>query len=178
MRVRGALEELGPTFVKVRQLLAARPDLLPPAWTEELPRLHNRATPVPYAEVHAQLLEDLGAEPASVFRRFDNRPLAAASIAQVYRAELIDGTPVVLKVRRPGIREVVEADLRLLSRLAEQAESRMPEVRRFRPRSLVRQFARSLRNELDLRIENRNAERLRANAQDSSSITIPHIHGH
>ena len=176
VHLREALEELGPTFVKVGQILAGRSDLLPPAWTEELSRLHERAAPVPFEQIRSQLVEDLGSDPEVTFRDFDPEPLAAASIAQVHRATLADGTPVVLKVRRPGISEVVEADLGLLSRLAEKAEERMPELQRFRPRSLVRQFARSLRNELDLRVEARNAGRLRENLPEGSGITVPRIH--
>ena len=177
VHLREALEELGPTFVKVGQLLAGRSDLLPAAWTEELARLHERAAPVPFEQLLGQLVEDLGAEPDEVFRDFDPNPLAAASIAQVHRASLPSGEPVVLKIRRPGIHATAEADLRLLGRLAEQAERRMPEMLRFRPRSLLREFARSLRGELDLRVEAKNAERLHANLPQGSRIVIPRIHG-
>jgi ubiquinone biosynthesis protein len=176
VRVREALEQLGPTFVKLGQILAGRTDLLPPTWTDELSRLHERATPAPFAEVREQLRLDLGADPAEVFAEFDEAPLAAASIAQVHRATLADGTAVALKLRRPGIRPVTEADLRLLARLAEQAEEHVPELRRYRPRNLVRQFARSLRNELDLRVEAKNAERLRASLPADSPIVVPRIH--
>lgn len=175
VRLREALEELGPTYVKVGQLLAGRADLLPPEWTNELSRLHERTHPVAIDAIRAQLVEDLGAEPEEVFRDFEATPLASASIAQVHGATLPDGRRVVLKIRRPGIRDTVEADLRLLGRLAEKAEERMPELRRFRPRSLVRQLARSLRDELDLRIETKNAERLRGNLPEGSSIVIPDI---
>ena len=176
VRVREALEALGPTFVKVGQILAGRADLLPPAWTEELSRLHERAAPAPPEAIRAQLALDLGADPCEVFHDFEEEPVAAASIAQVYRAALPGGRRVALKVRRPGIEEVVEADLRLLARLAERAEERMPELRRFRPKGLVRQLARSLRNELDLRVEARNAARLRANLPEDSRIVIPRMH--
>ena len=176
VRAREALEQLGPTFVKLGQVLAGRPDLLPPAWTEEFSRLHERAAPVPYEELHRQLTEDLGGEPEELFHDFDPTPLAAASIAQVHRATLEDGTPVVLKVRRPGIDETVDADMRLLTRLAERAEERIPELSRLRPRTLVRQFSRSMRDELDLRIEARNAERIRANLSDDEGLVVPRIH--
>jgi len=176
VHLREALEELGPTFVKIGQLLAGRSDLLPPAWTEELSRLHERAAPVPYDELREQLVEDLGAEPDEVFRDFDPTPLAAASIAQVHRASLPSGEPVVLKIRRPGLRAKAEADLRLLARLAEQAEQHVPEVARFQPKNLVRELSRSLRAELDLRVEAGNAERLRAKLPDGSCIVIPRIH--
>lgn len=177
VRLRRALEELGPTFVKLGQMLAGRSDLLPPAWTAELARLQQHAAPVPIEEIRAQIVEDLGDQPEAFFRDFDPVPLAAASIAQVHRARLAGGEQVVIKVRRPGIREFVEADLRLLARLAERIEDRLPGMRRFRPRALVRQFGRSLRNELDLRIEARNAERLGAGLLDNDRIVIPRMHG-
>lgn len=175
LRLREALEELGPTFVKVGQMLAGRPDLLPPTWTEELERLQQHANSIPYGELREQLVEDLGAEPEEVFASFDQTPLASASIAQVHRATLLTGEDVILKIRRPGIREVVEADLRLITRLAERMEERWPELRQYRPRNLIRQFGRSLRNELDLRIESKNAERLRDNLPEGSGIAIPRI---
>jgi len=176
VRVREALEQLGPTAMKLGQILAGRSDLLPPVWTEELSRLHERATPIPFEKLREQLEADLGTDPDAVFRDLDPVPLATASIAQVHRASLPDGTQVVLKIRRPDIEKSAEADLRLLARLAELAEERMPELRRFRPRSLVRQFARSLRGELDLRVEAKNAERLRENLQADGGIVVPRIH--
>ncbi len=175
LRLREALEELGPTFVKVGQMLSARPDLLPPTWTDELAGLQQHANSIPYEDIREQLVEDLGAEPEEVFSSFDQTPLAAASIAQVHRATLLTGEEVILKIRRPGIREVVEADLRLITRLAERMEERLPELRRYRPRNLIRQFGRSLRNELDLRIEAKNAERLRDNLPEDSGIVVPRI---
>jgi ubiquinone biosynthesis protein len=174
--VREALEDLGPTFVKLGQILAGRRDLLAPTWTEELARLHQRAAPVPIDAILAQLREDLGGDPHALFARFDEQPLAAASIAQVHRAALHDGTEVVVKVRRPGIEEVVDKDLRLLARLAELAEQELPEMRRYRPKSLVRQFARSMRQELDLRTEARNAERIASGIAPEDLIDIPRVH--
>jgi ubiquinone biosynthesis protein len=173
---REALEDLGPVFVKLGQILSGRSDLLPPEWTEELARLQERSTPVPYEKIRAQLVQDLGAPPEEAFADFHVEPLSAASIAQVHRASLPDGTPVVLKIRRPGIERTAEADLRLLKRLAETIELEMPELRRYRPKSLVRQFSRSLRAELDLRIEARNAERLAAGLPEGSRIVVPRIH--
>ncbi len=179
--VREALEDLGPTFVKVGQMLAARSDLLPEAWTDELARLHEQAAAVPFDEIRAQLTEDLGAPPEEVFDELDESPLAAASIAQVHTARLADGTAVVLKVRRPGAREKAEADMRLLQRLAEAAEREVPELRRYRPRSLVRQFSSSLMHELDLTIEARSAERVAENMAEhpatAVTVVVPRIHG-
>jgi len=162
-RMRRVMEELGPTFVKLGQVLATRVDLFEPEWITEFGKLQDGAPPSAEEEVRAQLTEDLGAPPEQVFAAFDPVPLAAASIAQTYRARLHDGSEVVVKVRRPGIRPVIEADLRWLAKLAELAEAESAELRRFRPRAVVHQFAHSLRQELDLASECRNAERIAAN---------------
>lgn len=163
VRARRALEELGPTFVKMGQLLATRIDLLEPEWIAELSKLHDRAPAADYAEIRRQLIEDLGGAPEEVFAKFDPEPIAAASIAQVHRARLHDGTDVAVKVRRPGIRPVIEADLRWLTRIAELGGAEIPELDRYRPQEFIRQFAQSLRRELDFAVECRNAERIREN---------------
>ncbi len=162
-RVRRALEELGPTFVKLGQVLATRVDLFEPEWIAEFGKLQDSAPAAPWADICLQLAEDLGAPPEEIFAAFDSEPLAAASIAQVHRARLDDGSEVVVKVRRPGIRPIIEADLRWLSRLAELAEAESPELRSFHPREVVRQFTQSLRRELDFAGECRNAERIAEN---------------
>ncbi len=159
-RARRVLEELGPTFVKLGQVLSTRVDLFEPEWIAEFGKLQDSAPPVPYAQLLPQLVEDLGGPPEQVFAAFDTEPLAAASIAQVHRARLADGTEVVVKVRRPGIKPVVEADLRWLLRLAQLAESESSELRTFSPQRVVRQFGQSLRNELDFAVECRNATRI------------------
>jgi ubiquinone biosynthesis protein len=162
-RVRRALEELGPTFVKLGQVFATRVDLFEPEWIAEFGKLQDSAPPVPYADIQQQLAEDLGAPPEEIFAAFDPEPLAAASIAQVHHARLADGSEVVVKVRRPGIRPVIEADLRWLMRLAELVEAEYPELRNFHPLEIVRQFEQSLRRELDFATECRNAERIANN---------------
>ena len=175
-RARRVLEELGPTFIKLGQVLATRVDLFEPEWIAEFGKLQDSAPPIPYADVLQQLAEDLGAPPEKIFAAFDPEPLAAASIAQVHRARLEDGSEVVVKVRRPGIRSVVEADLRWLMRLAELVESENPELRNFHPQEIVRQFELSLRRELDFAIECRNAERIANNFAgytDQDTISPP-----
>ncbi|MBI3530833.1 MAG: ubiquinone biosynthesis protein UbiB [Betaproteobacteria bacterium] len=175
-RVRRALEDMGPTFVKLGQILSTRVDLFAPDWIAEFEKLQDHAAPVPFDQIRAQLATDLAAEPDSVFVDLDPLPLAAGSIAQVHRARLQDGTAVVLKVRRPGIESVVDADLRLLQHLAELVESEWPALQRYQPRALVRQFAKSLRRELDLRTECRNAERIAANLSANENIVVPTIY--
>jgi ubiquinone biosynthesis protein len=173
---RRALQDLGPTFVKLGQILATRIDLFPPEWIAELEKLQDRAPASPYPEVRAQLSDDLGGPPETVFAAFDAQPIAAGSIAQVHRGRLADDTDVAVKVRRPGIVPVVEADLRLLARLAEMLEARFPELARFRPREVVRQFAGTLRRELDLATECRNAERVAASFRDRPEIVVPKVY--
>lgn len=175
-RVRRILEELGPTFVKLGQVLATRVDLFGPEWLAEFQRLQDRAPAVDWEDIRQQLTEDLGAAPEEVFAAFDPEPLAAASLAQVHRARLEDGTEVVVKVRRPGIRPVVEADLRLLDRLADIIESEAEELRRYRPKLLVRQFSASLRRELDFAAECRNAERIARTFADDERLVVPAIY--
>ncbi|MBI5259975.1 MAG: ubiquinone biosynthesis protein UbiB [Burkholderiales bacterium] len=173
---RRALEELGPTFVKLGQIMAGRADLLGPEWIGQLERLHSSAPPVDIALLRAQLTADLGAAPEVVFKHWDDTPLAAASIAQVHAAVLPDGTEVVVKVRRPGIETTIEADLRLLERLAGMAERQWPEIRPYRPVELARQVARSLRRELDLASECRHAERIAAAFANQHDIVIPRVY--
>ncbi|MBH9579230.1 ABC1 kinase family protein [Inhella proteolytica] len=175
-QTRRALEELGPTFVKLGQILAGRADLLGPEWIAELSKLHSRVPPVPLEALRPQLREDLGGEPETVFAEFDPEPLAAASIAQVHRARLQDGRAVVVKIRRPNIHEVVEADLRLLARFAASAERDWPALQPYRPVQLVREFARSLRRELDLANECRQAERIARNLAALPEVQIPAVH--
>ena len=161
-RVRTALEEMGPTFVKLGQILATRPDLFSPQWIEEFQKLQDQVQPVPFAEILPQLEEDLGGGTNEVFSEFDQEPLAAASIAQVYKARLKDNSQAIVKVRRPGIRSKVEADLRLLKILADIAEKENKDFRRYRPQEIVHQFTLSMRRELDLAGECRNTERMAA----------------
>ncbi|KIO48436.1 AarF/ABC1/UbiB kinase family protein [Nitrosospira sp. NpAV] len=172
-RVRRALEEMGPTFVKLGQILATRVDLFEPEWIAEFSKLQDSTPPSPYPQVHQQLTEDLGAPPEEVFAEFDPQPLATGSIAQVHRARLDDGGEVVVKVRRPGIRLIIEADLRWFSRLAEAMEAGNSELRHFHWQEVVRQFTRSLRRELDFGAECRNAERIAANFSGYSGPDIP-----
>ncbi|MGO8787516.1 MAG: ABC1 kinase family protein, partial [Terriglobia bacterium] len=175
-RVRRALEDLGPTFIKLGQILATRVDLFRPEWIAEFGKLQDAAPAVPFPDLRRQLTEDLGDDPEAIFAGLETQPLAAASLAQVHRARLTDGTAVILKVRRPGIRPTVEADLRLLKFLAEIVEAEAPDLRRYRPRDVVHQFTLTLRRELDFSSECRNAERIRHNFAAHSEIVVPRVH--
>ena len=175
-RVRIALEELGPTFVKLGQVMATRVDLFPPHWIAEFEKLHSSVPPVAFDALRPDVERALGRSPFEVFRDLDPRPFGSASIAQVHRAKLQDGTPVVLKIRRPGIRAKIEADLRILFHIAELIESEIPEARRYQPTEIAGQFARALERELDLAVEARNVERLAKNFDGDPYVVIPKVY--
>jgi ubiquinone biosynthesis protein len=175
-RARLAFEQLGPTFVKLGQMLSTREDLLPPAWTTELARLHSDVTPVPFEDLLPQVEQALGRSPFEVFGHVEREPYAAASIAQIHRARLTSGTPVVLKIRRPGIEAKIDADLRILDNLAHLIEREIPEVRRYRPVQVVGQLRGSLERELDLAVEARNTERFARSFADDLDILVPRVY--
>ncbi|RVT90398.1 ABC1 kinase family protein [Sphingomonas crocodyli] len=175
-RTRRALEALGPTFVKLGQILATRRDLLPPEWIEALEHLHSRAPTIAFDQLRPAVEAALGDAPEAIFASFDPMPLAAASIAQVHRATLHDGAEVVLKFGRPGARAKIEADLRLITHLAAMAERASAEMRRLSPSLLVAQLSRDILEELDFTNEGRNADRLRDDFADDPRVTIPRIH--
>jgi ubiquinone biosynthesis protein len=176
VRVRRALEELGPTFVKLGQVLATRVDMFPPHWIVEFEKLHSQVPAVPYEILHPDLVAAIKGEPGVVFATFDPVPLAAASIAQVYRATLKDGTRVVVKMRRPGIEGVIQADLRIMEHAARLLESEMPDSRRYDPVQIVSQFRRSLNRELDLAKEARNIDQFARHFSDDPLVQIPKVY--
>lgn len=152
------LRDVGPVGVKFGQILAMRSDLLGPEWIAALSTLQDRVPALPFETVEPVICETIGGPIDGVFASFEREALAAASIAQVHAATLLDGTQVIVKVRRPGIEQIVDADLRLLRRLARAAERRMPEIARMKPDELLRYFAESLDREMDLSTEGRSSE--------------------
>ncbi|MCK9550774.1 AarF/UbiB family protein [Aquamicrobium sp.] len=174
-RLRLAIESLGPTFIKLGQILSTRADLLSPEWITELEKLQSDVAPEPWKAIRAQVEEDLGAPPDTVFLSFSHTALAAGSIAQVHRATLQDGTDVVVKVRRAGLRPLVEADLRLLSHAAGLVEAQWPEFARYRPREILHHLGTAMGEELDLATEGRNCEAVAQNLQPMVRIKIPRI---
>ncbi len=175
IRVRLALEELGPTFVKLGQLLATRVDLVPSTWIVELEKLQSHVPPVAFELVEADLLAILNKPIDEVFLQFEREPFAAASMAQVHRAQLFDGTRVVVKIRRPGIDRKIEADLRILQHFARLLEHEVADAKRYQPLMMVGYFRRSLRRELDLLLEAHNIERFRNNFADDDTVHIPQV---
>ncbi|MFG2194559.1 ABC1 kinase family protein [Streptomyces sp. NPDC048639] len=177
--LRLALEECGGTFIKLGQVLSTRRDLLPPHFVVELSRLQSDVPPAPWDGVEEVLREELGAPLTEVFAEFDREPLAAASIAQVHRATLRDGSTVVVKVQRPGIRETVERDLDIVMAMAQGLHVRARSVRGLGLRELADGFADAVREELDFRTEARNADAVAAaggGRASDAAVRVPAVH--
>ncbi len=166
-------EELGPTFVKLGQMASTRPDLLPPQILTALERLQDQVSPFPPEQARRIFHKDTGRTVEQTFREFTETPLASGSIGQVHRAVTTDGQDVVVKIRRPGIEHLVQLDIYVLQWMAERAESLFPEMRPYRPRMLVEEFAQSIRTELDFVNEAAATARFHEAFQDDPHITTP-----
>lgn len=170
------LEELGPTFIKFGQILSTRPDIVPPNLAFRLRSLQDRVNPVPEGEIRGAIESALGAPPEALFARFEATPLASASIAQVHGATTLDGDDVVVKVQRPHLRPVIEADLSLLRFLAQRVSDIFPEAHLFDLTGMVQEFERSLLRELDFTIEQQSLNRMRENfAAKADRVHIPAV---
>lgn len=170
-----AFEQLGPTFVKLGQLLATRPDLIPLEFSQEFRKLHDQVGGVPFPEIERILSAHFGAKLEDIFASFDPVPLAAASIAQVHRARLKDGTMVVVKVQRPGIEKVTLDDIHILRGLADLAHRYLPEIRVYNPRAIIDEFGRSMEMEVNFIIEANNVRRFAANFAGDPYVKIPRV---
>ncbi|MGH8307130.1 MAG: ubiquinone biosynthesis regulatory protein kinase UbiB [Gammaproteobacteria bacterium] len=175
-RIRRALEDLGPIFVKFGQMLSTRRDLLPHDIADELARLQDRVPPFPGREAREIIEEKLGKTVTELFAEFDETPLASASIAQVHAARLKDGGEVVVKVLRPGVERIIRGDLDLLYLIAGLAERYWRESRRLRPREVVAEYEHVILDELDLMREAANAAQLKRNFEGSKLLYVPEIH--
>ncbi len=175
-RIRQALEDLGPIYVKFGQLLSTRRDLLPEEMVAELSQLQDHVPPFPGAQARALVETALGGRLVDHFSDFDEEPLASASIAQVHAATRIDGQRVIVKVVRPGIGKTIRRDLGLIWILAEMAEKYAPGGRFMRPTNVVREFERTLWNELDMLREAASASQLRRNFIGSDVLYVPEVH--
>ena len=175
-RFRKAFEELGPTFVKLGQVLSTRVDIFGAEWIEEFEQLQSNVAPIPSSEIYTLVEAYLGKPVSEVFRSIDPKPAGSASVAQVHRAELLDGTAVAVKVKRPDIEPVIQADLRILNHLARLMESEIPEVRRYQPVLMVAYFAKSLAKETDLSVELRYMQRFGQTFSDDPLVRIPAVY--
>ncbi|MEK6680589.1 MAG: 2-polyprenylphenol 6-hydroxylase [Nitrospirota bacterium] len=175
-RLRLAFEELGPTFIKFGQILSTRPDLIPHEYIEEFKKLQDEVPPFSFEEVRDVIDDEFKRPINELFDKIDEKPLAAASIAQVHRATLKDGDKVVLKIQRPNIRENIEADIDILFNLARLIESYIPESKLYNPTGIVQEFAKTIRREMDFTREGHNVNRFIANFKDDPTITAPKVY--
>ena len=173
--LRLALGELGGAFVKLGQLLSTRPDLIPHEYAVELAKLQDDAPAVPFEEIRQVILQDLGQDPKKIFARFESKPLASASIAQVHLARLQNGDEVVVKIQRPGIFLLIEQDLEILAGMADWAAAHSAIGRIYNLPALADEFAYTLRNELDFQREGHNADRFRRNFTADPGVHIPRM---
>ncbi len=175
-RIRCSLEELGPIFVKFGQILSTRRDLLPDDIAIELANLQDNVPPFPGSEARAIVEKSLGKPVTELFARFDETPLASASIAQVHTAQLHDGREVIVKVVRPNIKSTIRRDISLLYTLADLAARFWADGRRLRPREVVAEYDKTIMDELDLMREAASASQLRRNFADSEKLYVPEVH--
>ncbi|QJD99594.1 ubiquinone biosynthesis regulatory protein kinase UbiB [Massilia forsythiae] len=176
VRLRMALEELGPIFVKFGQVLSTRPDLMPPDIVAELSRLQDRVPPFGSDLAIAQITRSLGAAPEQLFATFDPVPVASASIAQVHFATLKDGKQVAVKVLRPSMKSTIDEDIALMQMAAGLVERVWPDSRRLKPKEVVAEFDKYLHDELDLMREAANASQLRRNFANSTLLMVPEMY--
>ena len=175
-RIRRVFEELGPTFVKLGQLMSMRADMFPPEYIEEFKKLQDRVPPVPFPEIKAVIEKELKHPISELFISIEEESLAAASVAQVHTAELADGELVVVKVIRPGIEKKIREDIRLMYYFAEKLENAFEIGKVIGFVNLVKEFERSIFRELDMHIEGGNTERFAQNFKDSSELHIPKVY--
>jgi len=176
-RFRQLLVDLGPTFIKLGQLLSTRPDILPARWVDELSRLQDSCAPLPIAEVRAGIEQGLGRSVDELFEWLDPVPTASASIAQVHRARTHSGEDVAVKVQRPHIREQIEADLGLLQYVARLLEALVEETGIYTPSDIVDEFDRAIHEELDFHNEAKNARDMARASRELAVVFIPRVHG-
>ncbi len=172
-RLRLVFEELGPTFIKLGQLLSARPDVLPEEYIEELKKLLDEVPPVSFEEISRQVESEFNSSIEEVFLKFDKTPVAAASIAQVHFAVLYDGSEVAVKVQRPGIKDVIEKDISILYHIARLLEKYVPESRLFNPKGIINEFSRTVSREMDFLHEASNIETMSKDLEGKKDIVIP-----
>ena len=175
-RARLACEELGPTFVKLGQILSTRPDLIPTELAQEFSKLQDDVAPFTFLKTEERFKKEFGRPISELFAEFDEQPAAAASLSQVYKAKLVSGETVAVKIQRPNIKKTMEEDIAILLDLAKFAEKRFIYGRIYQPVEIVKEFARTVRKELDFINEGRNIDKFRANFKDIETVRIPKVY--
>lgn len=175
-RLRMAFEELGPSFIKLAQLLASRPDLVTSQFANEFKKLQDEVPAFPTADAKRIIEEELGMPVDKLFSAFEDKPIAAASIAQVHHAKLIDGGDVIVKVQRPGIRELIDTDINILTTVAHLLDKHIPESRFFNPIGIVEEFSKTIKKELDFIGEAKSCCRFKRNFENTPDIYIPSVY--
>ncbi|MCF7791842.1 MAG: AarF/ABC1/UbiB kinase family protein [Victivallales bacterium] len=175
VRMRMALEELGPTFIKLGQILSTRPDLIPAEFATEFSKLQDNAPYFSIEEACEIIQQELGAKAADIFDDFNYEPLAAASIGQVYRA-VYRGEEVVVKVQRPNIHKIIEIDLEIMLHIALILERHVEEIASFKPSTIIEEFTKSLEREIDFKIEAKETKRFKENIKDNPNIYAPRVY--
>ena len=175
VRLRKVLEELGPTFIKLGQILSVRPDLIPIDLCDELSKLQDQVPPFDYGDIKKQIKESLGSYPEELFSAFNSTPIAAASLGQAHQARLKTGEDVVVKVQRPDIRRTIETDIDILYTLAQLAGRYMADIKVFDPNSIVNEFSKVITKEIDFTHEAHNIDKFCKNFKDSVTVRIPKV---
>ncbi len=173
-RIRMAIEELGPTFVKLGQMMSTRRELFPPPLIEELLKLTDDVPALPFQKVKT-VIEEICGPISETFQSFEEDAFAGASLSQVHRATLMDGSTVAVKVQRPGIREIIEVDLKILESMAERIETTFQHLRMYNPIGIVQEFSVQIRKELDFVRDGKNADRISKNMKNISGVRAPKI---
>lgn len=174
-QIRRVLELLGPTYIKLGQMLASRPDVLPPAYVNEFGRLRDQVQPLPFAQIRPVVAAELQRPLEDIFSEFNEGPIASASLAQVYAATLNTGERVVVKVQRPGVRDLIRTDLEILAQWVGVLAERFPELAALNPREILDEFSLAIQRELDFATEAANAERLRKNLAVMPRVRVPKV---
>lgn len=174
--LRRTLERLGPTFIKFGQLLSVRPDLIPKEYAKELEKLQDSVQPFPFSEAKSIIERELGKGIEQVFLHFEKKPIASASISQVYKAVLKSGERVAVKVQRPNVRHIMETDIEIMSYFANLLEKNVDKIKKFKPVKIVSEFREWTEKELDFRLEARNAKRFYSNFKGSKTVRIPKVY--
>lgn len=175
VRLRKVLEELGPTFIKLGQILSVRPDLIPIDLCDELSKLQDQVPPFDYGDIKKQIKESLGSYPEELFSAFNSTPIAVASLGQAHQARLKTGEDVVVKVQRPDIRRTIETDIDILYTLAQLAGRYMADIKVFDPNSIVNEFSKVITKEIDFTHEAHNIDKFCKNFKDSVTVRIPKV---